>query len=187
MLQINLHPFTQLNTPRLLLRQFLPDDVADVFSFRSNAQAMQHIKRPMAKNISDTVNHLEIIDSFYQKNEAINWAICPAENPKKVMGLMGIFKIDASNALAEIGYMLHPNFWRKGFLNEALPATILFAFEQLQLNRLEAVVLTDNEASVKLLQKHGFTLEATNRQNIFWEGRFWDSYVFALLRADIGL
>jgi [ribosomal protein S5]-alanine N-acetyltransferase len=187
MLQIDLKPYATLKTNRLVLRQVQTDDAADIFNIRGSETAMQHIKRPLTKNISDAVNHIKILQDLFEKNEAINWGICPINNPKKVMGIIGIFGINKDNYSAEIGYMLHPDFWRQGIMKEILPVVSNIGLQDLKLNRLEAVVLTDNLPSAALLKKCGYSFEGTVREVILWDAQYWSIFKYSLLRSDIGL
>jgi ribosomal-protein-alanine N-acetyltransferase len=54
----------------------------------------------------------------------------------------------------------------------------------MELHSVEADINPDNEASRKVLQKAGFKSEAFFRENYFWQGKFYNSEVFGLLRAE---
>lgn len=69
-------------------------------------------------------------------------------------------------------------------MSEALEAIIAYGFSELNLNRIEALVAPGNVPSIRLLVKNNFIQEAVLKQHYFHEGKFEDSIVFALLRAD---
>ena len=59
----------------------------------------------------------------------------------------------------DIGFAFLPEFWNKGFAFEAATAVLQDARERLRLERILAITSLDNEASIGLLQRLGFTFE----------------------------
>ena len=62
-----------------------------------------------------------------------------------------------------LGYDLARPHWNRGIMTEALTAVLPFGFEKMALNRIEALVITGNEASYRLLARLGFQQEGTLR------------------------
>ncbi|WP_143522615.1 GNAT family N-acetyltransferase, partial [Pseudomonas sp. 2822-17] len=75
---------------------------------------------------------------------------------------------------AEIGYEIHPDFWRKGYTSEAVKEVISYGFEGLDLNRIGAVVFIENQASNQLLSKMGFQREGILRDYMYQYGKSFD-------------
>lgn len=97
--------------------------------------------------------------------------------------------IAAPHRRAELGYWLGVPFWNQGYTSEAAQRVVAFAFEQLQLNRVQATYLPGNPASGRVMEKAGLAREGTLRQyyrkaNLPGEERFEDVILCALLRAD---
>jgi ribosomal-protein-alanine N-acetyltransferase len=69
-------------------------------------------------------------------------------------------------------------------MTAAVTATIEFAFETLHLNRVEAACLPHNAASIRLLEKVGFTREGYARKYLCIEGRWQDHILYGLVRSD---
>ena len=67
----------------------------------------------------------------------------------------------AEGYVAEIGYVLHPDYWGLGLMTEAMHAITNFAFNDIGLALLRAVTATHNYASINLLKRCGFAHEAT--------------------------
>jgi ribosomal-protein-alanine N-acetyltransferase len=61
---------------------------------------------------------------------------------------------------------------------------LTFGFTQMQLNRVEAYVMTGNTASMRLLQKFGFQEEGLLRQYGYWQNAYHDLHLFALLKKE---
>ncbi len=172
--------FPEIETERLLLRRITTDDVADLFAIRSNPIAMQYIDRPIAKTHEDALNLISVIEDIYSKQDGVNWVISLKTN-KILIGNFGFWRMDKPNFRAEIGYILHPKFYRKGIMNEVLSAAIEFGFNHLQLHSIEANINPENEASKQLLIKNGFVQEAYFKENYFSNGKFLDSMIFSLV------
>ena len=73
---------------------------------------------------------------------------------------------------------------RKGYGTQALRMILRFAFAELNLFRVAAVVPEYNETAIALLQKFGFVQEVCRRKSLERDGRRWDLYVFGLLNEE---
>ncbi len=62
------------------------------------------------------------------------------------------------------------NYWHQGYMSEALRAMLAYGFETLELNRIEALVMPENEASAILLLRLGFSEEGVLREYAFFKG-----------------
>jgi len=67
---------------------------------------------------------------------------------------------------------------------ETLRVVLAHGFEQMGLNRIEALVYVDNDRSIQLLQKLGFKQEGLLRDYFYQGGKFYDHYIFAFLKND---
>jgi RimJ/RimL family protein N-acetyltransferase len=85
---------------------------------------------------------------------------------------------------AELGYWIGVPFWGRGLATEAAHAVIAMGFERLDLNRIQAMHLTRNPASGRVMQKAGMALEGVHREYFLKNGRFEDVARYALLRQD---
>jgi ribosomal-protein-alanine N-acetyltransferase len=83
-----------------------------------------------------------------------------------------------------LGYWMSAPHARKGYMTAALSALIPFAHGSLRLKRIEAACLPHNAASMRLLQKLGFTREGYARQYLCIAGEWQDHVLFARLAAD---
>jgi RimJ/RimL family protein N-acetyltransferase len=73
---------------------------------------------------------------------------------------------------------------RKGYGTQALRMLLRFAFAELNLYRVTAVVPEYNEGAIALLNKVGFVQEVCRRKSLERDGRRWDLYVFGLLSDE---
>ncbi len=183
MLTINFHPFKNLKTQRLLLRRIDNNDVNEVFKLRSNAETMKYIPRPLVTNIDEALAHIKMIDDKIINNEGINWAITIKGNPK-LIGIIGHYRIQPENHRCEIGYMILEEYWGKGIVTEAIKVVLKYGFEDLQMHSIEGVIDPDNIASEKVLIKNGFVKEAHFLENELYNGKFWDTVIYSILKRN---
>jgi ribosomal-protein-alanine N-acetyltransferase len=176
-------PFPILETERLVLREMTISDAEVFFNLRSNEEVMQFLDRPLAVTIEDAINLIEKRKEIELAQTGLGWAICLQSNGE-VIGDMGFYRVDVNNQKTEIGYILNPGYWRKGYASEAMDAVLKFGFEILNFNKIEADINPENKSSINLVTKMGFKMEAHLRQNLLFNGRFIDSLVFGLLANE---
>ena len=85
---------------------------------------------------------------------------------------------------ASLGYVFDDAVWGHGYATEAVRAQLGWAFETLELNRVQAETDTRNAASARVLEKLGFVREGTLREDCVVNGEVSDSYVYGLLSRD---
>lgn len=182
-LLLNFDPFPLLETERLSLRQISVEDAPEIYELRSNPLIMQYIPRPIAVTIEDAIQNIENIQAFHQSKQGINWAITLKGN-EKLIGVIGLYRIQPENLRCEIGYMLMSSQHNKGYVTEAIPTILSFAFENLNFHSVEAIIDPRNIASEKVLQKSGFVKEAHILENCFWNGEFLDTVIYSILSRN---
>ena len=182
MLTPNFETFPVLATERLILRNHEQTDLQASFELRTNEDVMRYIDRPRPANIQDCENQFSFIKECFATNQMLVWVIALKENPEKMIGTIGYYRTIYANHRAEIGYMLHPSYWRMGIIDEALRHTIAFGFETLNLHSIEANINPGNDASRQMLLKHNFVKEAYFKENYYFNGKFLDSEIYSLLK-----
>ncbi len=183
MIEINFHPFKNLETERLLLRRVSKDDLNEILELRGNPETMKFIPRPIVKTEEDALDHFKIIDEKIEKNEGINWAITVKGNPK-LIGIIGHYRIQPENHRCEIGYMILPQYNGQGIVTEAIKAVLEYGFEDMNMHSIEAVIDPDNIASERVLQKNGFVKEAHILENEYYDGKFWNTVIYSILKRN---
>jgi ribosomal-protein-alanine N-acetyltransferase len=184
MLTLNFHPFPNLETPRLLLRRVVESDAPQIIILRGDAENMKFVPRPLVTNIEQALQHYEMIDAKIVNNEGINWAITLKENPSKMLGIIGHYKIQTEHYRSEIGYMLITELHGKGIVTEAIKAVLIYGFDMLKLHSVEAIIDPNNITSEKVLLKNGFVKEAHILENEYYDGEFIDTVIYSLLKRN---
>ncbi|SDJ47574.1 ribosomal-protein-alanine N-acetyltransferase [Pedobacter sp. ok626] len=181
MLQINLPRLPEIETKRLLLREQRLSDAQALFQLRTNTEVMRYIDRPWPKAVRDSEAAIRTINQQFYTGMSLVWAITLKDNPDLMIGNVGYWRTDLANHRAEIGYMLHPDYWRQGILSEGLVAAIDFGFNTVGFHSIFANINPGNDASRQLLLKHNFIKEAYFREDYYFEGKFLDSEIYGLL------
>ena len=176
--------FPVLESERLLFRSYVNEDAPILLSIRSNKQVHKYMDTINPVTIEDTENKILMHQKAFEEKSGITWAMID-KSTNTPIGDFGIWRFDKPNSRGEIGYVLSPEFWGKGYMKEALTTISNFAFNVLNLHSLEANVNTENENSKKLLTKFGFKQEAHFRENYYFDGQFLDSLIYCLLKSDI--
>ena len=175
---VHLLPFQPLETSRLRLRAFRMEDAAALFALRSDPRVMRHLARPIATTIADAEALIASIQDDLAQENGITWAITLRDDDQ-LIGTIGFYRLKKEHRCGEIGYLLHPDHQGQGLMGEALEMVMAHGFSVIGLHRIEADTDPCNEASNRLLLRHGFTREAHLRENVLWEGRWLDTYIWA--------
>ncbi|RYG16933.1 MAG: N-acetyltransferase [Chitinophagaceae bacterium] len=182
MLTFNFNQFPIIHTERLLLREHSINDAGTLFKIRRNIDVMQYIHREQPQTIEEVETLITAINNGFEQRQTIAWVICLKENPSEMIGSIGYWRTNLANYRAEIGYMISPEYWRKGLVSEALRATVDFGFEEMNLHSIHGNIDPSNEASRRILVKHGFVKEGYFKEDHYFNGKFLDSEIYSLLK-----
>ena len=176
--------FPELQTDRLLLREITPHDREDIFSCFSNEDVVKHYGQEAFTDMAQAEALIDFFSKSYRENKGIRWGIARKEIPG-LIGTVGFNALSIKHRRAEIGYELHPDYWRKGYTSEAVTAVLRYGFNELGLTRIGAVVFTENDASNQLLTKLGFEREGVLRDYMVQNGIAYDTYVYSSLKNSL--
>ena len=173
--------FPVLTTDRMVLRELRNEDAADLLIFRGDVEAQRFNSEPL-QTLEQSVALMDEVRGDYAAETGVPWAVT-LKASGRVVGLFGYQNWARYHRRAEIGYDLARDLWGQGFATEALAAVVRFGFADMDLNRIEAQTIADNEPSTRLLGRLGFILEGT-RRSYSWEedGTFHGGAIFGLLR-----
>lgn len=168
----------ELQTNRLRLEPLHARHGDELYQLSSNPDVMRYSSLPVqTRDMTDAMLLDWIADSA--KGRVCSWILRTDAN--RFVGQVSLYGIDHGNLRGEIGYMLMPQEWRKGYASEAIAAAVRYAFGYLELCRLEADVDPGNPGSWRALEKNGFRREGVMPQRWHKEGRFYDSWFYGLL------
>lgn len=184
MVKLDFSVFPILESPRFTLRALSTDDADEMFLLRSDPDLMKYIPRPLATSLEDIHQHIEMMTEMVRKNEGIIWAITYRENTNLLLGTIGLYRINVENSRAEVGYMLLKEYQNKGVISETMDIVLGYAFKHLNFHSIQAVIDPSNIASENVLIKSKFKKEAHLREYEYFDGRYWDSVIYSILKRE---
>jgi ribosomal-protein-alanine N-acetyltransferase len=152
---MNFPSFTYLATERLFLRELRLTDANEIFLLRSNKEVNELIDRVTATSIGEAHQFINMIIANQLNNESVMWVITLKDEPK-LIGTIVYWNMVKEKDQAEIGYEMLPQYHGKGIMHEALLKIIDFGFKTLGLKTIVADPKSNNQPSIKLLEKCGF-------------------------------
>jgi len=172
-----------LTTTRLSLRRIRDDDVDDFYAVYSDPKVMRYWSTPPLPNVEAAAKLIREIHAGIERRELLKWAIALRTNDR-LIGSVTLFHPDFTHRRVEIGYALAHAHWRMGYMGETLEVIINFAFDDLNMHRIEADVDPRNTASVRTVERLGFQQEGYLRQRWQVNGEIQDALFFGLLKPD---
>ena len=182
MLELNFTPFPEFETDRLVLRRLRKNDVQEIFFFRSDEILLKYIGKEPATSIREAEEFIIKIESNVNANNAIMWGIALKENPEKLIGSICYWNIQLENHRSEIGFLLHPDYWRKGIMKEAINKILEYGFGTMGLHSIEGRIHPENIASASVLESTGFIKEGFLKEDFYFRGQFLDTVIYSRLQ-----
>lgn len=174
--------FPSLETERLLLREIVLEDAQSIFNCFSNPDVTRFYGQEPLTSIDQAKEIIKFFDKSYCERRGIRWGIQIKGPEQEIIGTIGFNQWSPKHKRAEIGYEIHPHYWRKGYATEAASSIISFGFNELGLTRIGAVVFIQNLASDQLLNNLGFEKEGVLRNYMYQNGVPHDTNVYSLLK-----
>jgi ribosomal-protein-alanine N-acetyltransferase len=167
-----------LKTKRLILRAAKQDDLHDLFAIFSDPLAMRYWSTAPHDSPERTQQNLDRLIASAEK-QLVYFVI---EMNGRAIGTAGGTAIGTAGMHKdnEIGFLLHPRYWRQGIVTEAMQAIIPYLFEKTDVKELTADADPRNIASVNLLKSLGFQ-ETHRAQNTFCINGVWSDSVYLAL------
>ena len=172
-----------LETDRLILRRMTMRDAADVFLYSKDEEVARHVLWSAQKDISEAKEYLRYMARRYRNDEPSSWGIIEKKTGRLV-GTIGYMAYSEENNSAEVGYSLAKRLWNGGYMTEALARVIEYAFEAMDLNRIEAQHELQNPSSGRVMEKCGMRKEGVLRQRLYNKGKYVDVALYAILKED---
>lgn len=171
----------QLETERLYLRKLTSETFKHIFQSMTNNEIKdflglnsdEELEKERFKSAGGYVTHDRTICGFTMV----------LKSSGETIGRCGYHNWYAQHSRAELGYaMSKDKYKRQGYMSEAVERILEYGFNDLNLNRIEAFVAPDNNASLRLIRKYHFEEEGYLKEHYNYENNLQDSIVFGLLK-----
>jgi ribosomal-protein-alanine N-acetyltransferase len=147
----------EIETLRLRLRHFTPDDADDLYHIYSYPELFKYMSNEKKLSWEQTVGVINSLTENWQQHQVGVWAVVYKKD-RKLIGHCG-FKFLENTQEIQIGYLLLPSYWGMGLGTEAASAALKYGFEGAKLERVVAVAKPENIASRRVMEKVGMKYE----------------------------
>lgn len=146
-------------------------------------------------NDSEIINNISIFRPIAEINEE-EWynqtikdenIICFAIKIKETNEFIGdvMLQLNWKDRFAILGILIgEKNYWNKGFGTETVELATKYAFETLNLHRVELSVYSFNERAKRCYIKAGFIEEGIKKEAYFVNGKYWDVIMMAKINKN---
>lgn len=178
-----MHERLRLETDRLVLRPLQHQDAPALYAYFSDPEVMRYFGMEPFTCPTQAEDFLESLAALIQEGRAVRWAMT-RKSDGRLVGTIGFHGWHQRYFRADIGYDLAPEHWGLGLATEAAARVVTYGFEEMVLNRIQAVVVPANPASRRVLAKIGFRGEGILREYLVSDERFMDVEMLRLLRSE---
>lgn len=178
-----MYSFEILSTDRLLLRKLSPE----IFDFIHQNYTEQELMTFLGLTTEEALTFEK--EKYRKGLSTFNKSFCYFQilekTTEQIIGWCGYHTWYLDHQRAEIGYGLFDDHFKgKGLMSEVVKTVLDYGFDTMKLHRVEAFIGKENEASISLVRKFGFTKEGLLRQHYNKNGVMEDSLVFGLLKDE---
>ena len=172
----------EIVTQRLVLREFVESDWADVLAYQRDPRYLRYYPWSF-RTEADVRDFVQLfLDWQWERPRGRYQLALTLKGTRELIGNCGIRRNPDRNGEAEIGYELAPTHWGKGYATEAARVLVNFGFRELGIERVSSWCIAENTPSARVLTRLGFQPVCQRRHGEFFKGRWWDTLHFALAR-----
>lgn len=168
---------------KINLRWHVKADAMSIYNQIGDKEVSQYTFIPYPYKLEDAYDYIKFSQSARRKKTAYNYGL-EQKKTRRIIGGIGLENIDWTHRRGEIGYWLAKPFWGRGIMVEAIELMLAFCFRNLGLHRVHAQVFPPNAASIRVLEKTGFTCEGLIREGSMHRGEYVDAYLYAILEDE---
>ena len=171
-------PDHQFDAQSIIIRPVHPDDINGIYELFRHPLVCRTTGQMPSQEISRTEPRVNEPQPYRHR--------LGGQLGDKIVGMIAMTVMQRPRRAhsANLGMMVHPEYWGLDIGSQLLVAIVNLADNWLNLKRIELDVNTDNAAGIRLYKKFGFQIEGTKRFQIYGDGRWADSYFMARIRED---
>lgn len=148
---------TLIETERLLLREITLNDKEEMLQLHSNSDVQKYTGEPLVESIEEMERAIQTRINNYEKYGYGRWATF-LKNGMQFIGWAGLAFLPEFDEI-DLGYRFSPKYWGMGLATEASHAILTYGFDKLELERIIAIAMKENKASIKVMEKAGMEFD----------------------------
>jgi [ribosomal protein S5]-alanine N-acetyltransferase len=147
-----------IETDRLILREMVIDDAQDMLRLYSNHQVQKYTGEEVITSLEEIHNKIKEIQSRDNGNRGLNRWVTILKDGMRFVGWAGLAYLPEFDEI-DIGYRFLPEYWGLGIATEASLAILSYGFDKLKLERIVAIAMKENKASIRVMEKVGMQFD----------------------------
>ena len=169
-----------LNNQHILLRALEPDDLHFLKTIENKLENWKYsdTMQPFSKYILS--EYIEVAKQPITEAGQLRLLIADCHDKKRI-GFIDLYDYDQRHLRAGVAIIIQPEHQRSGFALEALQLITKYAAQHLHLHQLYASILADNQPSIKLFEKAGFTYSGEKKDWLKINNKFRDELFYQKL------
>lgn len=175
--------FHNLKGDDIHFRKLDLNDLNDIHEYVSDPDVSKYIGWPLTRSIEETREYLEKLIKRDEDGTHLYGSIVDNESGWHIGAVM-VFNFDPEPNHAEIGYVIHKDYWRRGLGTQAVKMMIDYGFNSQDLNKIHGWVVDSNLGSATVLSRNGFKLEGQLSDFYSIDGILHDCRIYGLTKAS---
>lgn len=171
--------FPTMDLDDIILREIVDSDAEAYFNYMSRPEMVSFLTEANCpRSLDQALEEVRYWGSLFRNRRSYYWGIALKSN-NQLIGTAGFNMISPAHMRAEISYDLDYDYWGCGFMLKSIKNILKFSDLALHLTRVQATVIMDNERSIKVLERCGFTSEGILKKYEIVNGVHKDYYMYA--------
>ncbi len=176
--------FPTINLGNIQLRDLSLKDAENYYKLFADTKVSEYLSdEDIPKSENEALEDVKFWGSLFYRKQGVFWAI-RTDNSDQLIGTIGFNSWNFHNKRGEISYDLMSEYWSQGIMTKVVTNIMLFAFSKMDMYRVEARTMINNERSKMLLKKIGFKEEGILRNYRIINREPKDIALFSLIRSD---
>lgn len=172
-----------LETERLILRKTIKEDIDELFYIELNPNLRRYLGiHKVGTSLNDNRNYFDF--SKYDNLDFYRWSIVEKDT-NKLLGCIYLNVHDEKARSYGIDYFIREDSWNKGYATEASKCVLEFAFNKLNINRIESSGAKSNPGTLKVMEHIGLKYEGVRKDGIFYYyGGIQDLVLYGITKEE---
>ncbi|QKX06132.1 GNAT family N-acetyltransferase [Aquimarina sp. TRL1] len=174
-----------IETERLVLREITLDDKEALFRLHADPIVQQYTGEPVVQSVEEIVQAIKGRISNYKRYGFGRWATI-LKSEQQCVGWAGLAYLPEFDEI-DLGYRFLPEYWGLGIATEAARAILQYGFDTLKLEKIIAIAMKENVASINVMKKIGMKFDRLAPYEPGSKDAIWYSCTNKLIARDKSL
>ena len=173
--------FEELQTERLILRKVVDEDAEVLYrNIYNNFEYFKYYYQFPFNSFEEYKSLVEKYKEWYANGSHFRWGIALKET-NEIIGLVQLHAKDNLNNNSKIGYIISYKYNNRGYGREAVAKVIDFGFNKLKIHRIDANIVLENKASIKLAESIGMHFESEREDSYRLGENYYNQKVYTII------